>query len=188
MPYRLLWCVIAALGLVGAVVAAQTPRQQTIAENYDTSKPFTFEGMLWGQANLRPPASVYLLVKKEDAKGKTEEWAVEGDSMDKMRAAGYSDDIVKMGAIIRVRGFRARSGANVAETIAGPRRGALARVMDLAKAGRIMYGTEITLADGKRVPFGLAAGSPRGFRLERSSYSILNAITGSARAALRAGR
>jgi hypothetical protein len=161
MPYRILWCVIAALGLAGAVVAAQTPRQRTIAENYDTSKPFTFEGMLWGQANLRPPASVYLLVKNEDAKGKTEEWAVEGDSMDKMRAAGYSDDVVKMGAIIRVRGFRARSGANVADTIAGPRRGALERVMDLAKAGRIMYGTEITLADGKRVPFGLAAGSPR---------------------------
>ena len=89
-----------------------------------------------------------------------------GDSMDKMRAAGYSDDIVKMGAIIRVRGFRARSGANVADTIAGPRRGALARVMDLAKAGRMMYGTEIALADGRRVPFGLATGSPRGFRPE----------------------
>jgi hypothetical protein len=155
-------CVVAASALISAATAAQTPRQLVIAENYDTSKPFTFEGMLWGQATLRPPASVYLLVKSEDSKGKTEEWAVEGDSIDKMRVAGYSDDIVRMGATISVRGFRAKRGANVVDTIAGPRRGALARVMDLAKAGRIMYGTQITLADGKKVPFGSAAG----FRLE----------------------
>jgi hypothetical protein len=167
MRHRIWWCVIGALGLVGAAVAAQTPRQRLIAENYDTSKPFTFEGLLWGQATLRPPASVYLLVKNENSKGKTEEWAVEGDSIDKMRAAGYSDDIVKMGAIISVRGFRARPGANVADTIAGLRRGALERVMDLAKARRIMYGTEITLADGKKVPFGLAAGGRYGSGLNR---------------------
>jgi hypothetical protein len=158
---------IAALGLVSAADAGQTPRQRIIAENYDTSKPFTFEGMLWGQATLRPPASVYLLVKKEDSKGKTEEWAVEGDSIDRMRVAGYSDDIVKMGAIISVRGFRAKPGANVADTIAGPRRGALERVMDLAKAGRIMYGTQITLADGKTVPFGSAAGGRYGSGFNR---------------------
>jgi Family of unknown function (DUF6152) len=166
MRHRICWGMIAALGLVSAGVDAQTPRQRMIAENYDTSKPFTFEGLLWGQATLRPPASVYLLVKNEDSKGKTEEWAVEGDSIDKMRVAGYSDDIVKMGAIISVRGFRAKPGVNVADTIAGPRRGALERVMDLAKAGRIMYGTQITLADGKKVPFGSAAGWPLGFRRE----------------------
>jgi hypothetical protein len=157
MRHRISLCLMAALGLAGAAVGAQTSRARTIAEHYDTSKPFMFEGLLWGQATLRPPASVYLLVKNEDAKGKTEEWAVEGDSIDRMRVAGYSDDIVKMGATITVRGFRAKAGANVANTIAGPRRGALERVMDLAKAGRIMYGTEITLADGRKVPFGSAA-------------------------------
>jgi hypothetical protein len=158
MRYRIRWCMIAALGLVGAAVAAQTPRQRMIAENYDTSKPFTFEGVLWGQATLRPPAPVYLLIKKEDSTGKSEEWAVEGDSIDKMRVVGYSDDIVRMGASVTVRGFRARPGAKVADTIRGARRGALERVMDLAKAGRIMYATQITLADGKKVPFGSAAG------------------------------
>ena len=34
------------------------------------------EGLLWGQATLRPPAPVYLLLKKEDSTGKSEEWAV----------------------------------------------------------------------------------------------------------------
>ena len=157
MRHRIWSCTIAVTGLVAAAVAAQTPRQRMIAENYDTSKPFTAEGVLYGQATLRPPASVYLLIKKEDSTGKSEEWAVEGDSIDRMRVAGYSDDIVKMGAFISVRGFRAKAGANVVRTIAGPRRGALERVMDLAKAGRIMYGTEITLADGKKVPFGSVA-------------------------------
>jgi hypothetical protein len=82
---------------------------------------------------------------------------VEGDAIDKMRAAGYSDHTVRMGAIVSVRGFRAKPGAKVADRIPGARRGALERVMDLAKAGHIMYGTQITLPDGKKVPFGLAA-------------------------------
>jgi hypothetical protein len=156
MRHRM-WCLIAALGLVGAAVPAQTPRQRMIAQNYDTSKPFTFEGLLWGQATLRPPAPVYLLIKNAGSTGKSEEWAVEGDAIDKMRLAGYSDDIVRAGAVITVRGFRAKPGARVADTIPGVRRGALERVVDLAKAGRIMYGTQITLADGKKVPFGSAA-------------------------------
>ena len=171
MRHGIWWCMVAALGLVSAAVAAQTPRQRMIAENYDTSKPFTFEGMLWGQATLRPPASVYLLVKNEDSKGRIEEWAVEGDSIDRMRVAGYSDDIVKVGAIISVLGFRAKPGANVAATIAGPRRGALERAMDLAKAGRMMYGIQIILADGRKVPFGSAAALPPGFRLEPPNSS-----------------
>ena len=158
MRHRIGWCLIAAIGLVGAAVAAQTPRERIIAQNYDTLKPFTFEGLLWGQATLRPPAPVYLLIKKEDSTGKSEEWAVEGDAIDKMRVAGYSDDIVRMGAIVRVRGFRAKPGAKVADTIPGARRGALERVVDLAKAGHIMYGTQIILPDGKKVPFGSAAG------------------------------
>jgi hypothetical protein len=61
--------------IAGAAVLAQTPRQRMIAQNYDMLKPFTFEGLLWGQATLRPPAPVYLLLKKEDSRGKSEEWA-----------------------------------------------------------------------------------------------------------------
>jgi hypothetical protein len=60
MRHRIWWCMIAAFGLVGAAVVAQTPRQRMIAQNYDTLKPFTFEGVLWGQATLRPPAPVNL--------------------------------------------------------------------------------------------------------------------------------
>ena len=158
MRNRTCWSTVAVLGLVGAALAAQTTRQQMIAKNYDTSKPFTFEGALYGQATLRPPAPVYLIIAKEDGRGRREEFAVEGDAIDQMRKAGYSDDIVRVGASVTVHGFRARPGAKVADTIPGARRGALERVMDLAKAGRIMYGTQITLADGKKVPFGSAAG------------------------------
>ena len=156
MRHRHWSCTVAALGLLGAAIAAQSTRQQILAQNYDTSKPFTFEGALYGQATLRPPAPVYLIIAKEDGRGKREEWAVEGDAIDQMRKAGYSDDLVRVGASVTVRGFRAKPGAKIA--IPGAQRGALERVMDLAKAGRIMYGTQIILADGKKVPFGSAVG------------------------------
>ena len=35
-----------------------------------------------------------------------------------------------------------------------PIRGAIARAFDLAKQGRLILGTEITLQDGTRLPFG----------------------------------
>ena len=167
MGCRICWCAVAAIGLVSAATAAQTTRQQVIARNYDTSKPFTFDGALYGQATLRPPAPVYLIIAKEDSRGRREEWAVEGDAIDQMRKAGYSDDIVRVGASVTVHGFRARPEARVADTIPGARRGALERVMDLAKQGRIMYGTQITLADGKKVPFGSAVSDAARFRIPR---------------------
>lgn len=155
MEQRIPRFVIIALGVLTATAAAQTSRQLVIAQNYDTSRPFSFSGMLYGQATLDPPASVYLLIKNETSPNKSEDWAVEGDAIDRMRAAGYSDDIVRMGMVVTVRGFRAKKGAAVVDTIAGPKRGALEHVMALAKAGHIMYGVEITLPDGKKVPFGL---------------------------------
>jgi hypothetical protein len=55
MRHGIWWCMVAALGLVSAAVAAQTPRQGMIAENYDNSKPSTFEGMLGGQRRCARP-------------------------------------------------------------------------------------------------------------------------------------
>jgi len=63
MRYRIWWCTIAALGLVGAAAAAQTLQQRVIVQNYDTSTPFTFEGLL-GSGDTAP-ARTRLLVNQE---------------------------------------------------------------------------------------------------------------------------
>jgi len=159
-------------GVAGVLIAGMPTvmAHHAFGGEFDANRPVLLKGKVVKVELVNPHAWIHIAAaevtlagEKKDLKGQTEEWAVEGDSIDKMRVAGYSDDIVRMGAIIRVHGFRAKPGANVVDTIAGPRRGALARVMDLAKAGRIMYCTQITLADGKNVPFGSAAG---GFRPE----------------------
>ena len=59
-----------------------------------------------------------------------------------------------MGVFITVVGLRATPGKRPEDRMPKPVRGALERARDLAKEGRLIYGTEITAADGTRVPFG----------------------------------
>ena len=121
---------------------------------YDKTKQVTVKGMLIGSATTKPPYSVYLLISAEDAKGNVQQWAVEGDSIVELRKRGHKDDALTMGEVITVRGHPAMRGKRPEERMPKPVRGALERALALAKAGRLIYGTEITLADGTKVPFG----------------------------------
>ena len=59
-----------------------------------------------------------------------------------------------MGETITVTGHPAKAGKKPEERMPKPIRGALARAFDLAKEGRLILGTEITRADGAKIPFG----------------------------------
>jgi hypothetical protein len=131
-------------------VFSQTPLDQV----YDKTKQVTVKGMLIGSATTRPPYSVYLLVSAQDAKGNVLQWAVEGDSIVELRKRGHKDDALTMGEVITVSGHPARPGKHPEDRMPKPVRGALERAFELAKAGRLIYGTEITLADGTKIPFG----------------------------------
>jgi hypothetical protein len=145
-----------AVGAVVMVVLAGPLRaQHSIAQDYDTAKPLTLKGILIGMANLPAPNPTYLLVEVRDASGHEEQWAVEGHATATLRQAGWSSDTLKGGESISVVVYRARPGAHVAETVPAPRPGrALERVLELAKAGRLAHGTEITLPDGHKLMFG----------------------------------
>lgn len=128
--------------------------QTALDQGYDQAKQVTVTGMLIGSAAPKPPYSVYLLISTQDAKGNVKQWAVEGDSIDALRRRGHKDDALRMGETITVTGHPAKAGKKPEERMPKPIRGALARAFDLAKEGRLILGTEITLTDGTRVPFG----------------------------------
>ena len=129
-------------------------QQPALDQVYDKTKQVVVTGMLIGSATTRPPYSVYLLISTRDAKGNVEQWAVEGDSIDELHRRGHKDDALTMGEVITVTGHPARPGKRPEERMPKPVRGALERAFDLAKEGRLIYGTEITLESGTRIPFG----------------------------------
>jgi hypothetical protein len=135
-------------------VLSQPVSRPAVDQVYDKTRQVTIKGMLIGSATTKPPYSVYLLISAEDAKGNVQQWAVEGDSIDELHKRGHKDDALTMGEVITVTGHPPRPGKRPEERMPKPARRAVARAFDLAKEGRLIYGTEITFADGTKIPFG----------------------------------
>ena len=149
-----LWIFAATVALFTFPVPETLHSQTAPDQGYDRAKQVTVTGMLIGSAAPTPPYSVYLLISTQDAKGNVKQWAVEGDTTDVLRKRGHKDDALRMGETITVTGHPAKAGKKPEERMPKPIRGALARAFALAKEGRLILGTEITLADGTKVPFG----------------------------------
>jgi hypothetical protein len=130
--------------------------QSTTPQLYDSGKRVTVTGMLVGSAAPSPPQSVYLLVTATDAKGNEQHWAIEGDSIDELKRRGWKDDALTMGEEITVTGHPPRAGQRPQDRMSAAvrGRGAMQRAFTLANEGRLILGTEITRADGKKIPFG----------------------------------
>jgi Family of unknown function (DUF6152) len=145
------WLVVATstLLLADALIA-----QTTLDQVYDNNKQVKVTGMLIGSATPQPPYSVYLLISTRDAKGNVVQWAVEGDSIAELHKRGHRDDSLTMGETMTVVGYPAKPGLHPEERMPKPIRGAIERAFDLAKQGRLIYGTEIIRSDGTKVPFG----------------------------------
>jgi hypothetical protein len=140
--------------LTTSLSSVPVAQQPALDQEYDKTKQVVVKGMLIGSATPKPPYSVYLLISTRDANGNVQQWAVEGDSIDELHKRGHKDDALTMGEVITVTGHPARPGKRPEERMPKPVRGALERAFDLAKDGRLIYGTEITLAGGTKIPFG----------------------------------
>jgi hypothetical protein len=151
-PFSLRTAVVATLAMV--LSSAPVAQQPALDQVYDKTKKVVVTGMLIGSATTKPPYSVYLLISTRDDKGEIVQWAIEGDSIAELHERGHKDDALTMGEVITVTGHPARTGQHPEERMPKPVRGALERAFDLAKEGRLIYGTEITLEAGNKIPFG----------------------------------
>ena len=82
----------------------------SFAAEYDSTKPVSVTGTLTKVEWMNPHIWFYLDVK--DEKGVVTTWAFSAAPPGVLMRRGISKDVLKLGSIIRVEGFRAKDGSN----------------------------------------------------------------------------
>ena len=101
----------ATLVVLLALFAASLPASahHSFAAAFDMQQPITVQGTIV-QVRLENPHSWFFLDVK-DASGKVERWAFEAGTPSGMIRNGYKKDVIKQGAQVTIRGFRARDAS-----------------------------------------------------------------------------
>ena len=99
--------VLSVLVVLGMVVPAWA--HHSFAAAYDLTQPVTVHGTIT-QVLLRNPHS-WFLIDVKDANGKVEEWSFEAGTPSGMIRNGYKPGIIKAGAEVTIKGFRARDAS-----------------------------------------------------------------------------
>ena len=104
MKHRVFTILFSALAIAGAGIPAWA--HHSFAAAYDLSAPITVKGTI-NEVLLRNPHS-WFRVDVKDENGKVEEWSFEAGTPSGMIRNGYKPDIIKQGAVVTIKGFRAR--------------------------------------------------------------------------------
>ena len=100
------------LAFLAAVLAAAVPLagHHSFAAEYDASKPVDVTGTLTRVEWTNPHIWFYLDVK--DEKGTVTNWGFSAAPPGVLMRRGIQKEVLKIGAVIHVQGFRARDGSN----------------------------------------------------------------------------
>ena len=95
---------------MAALLMAAAPLfgHHAFSAEFDATAPVKLEGPITKVELINPHAWIHMSVK--DAKGKTEEWMVEGGTPNTLQRRGITRDTLKVGAVVLVEGFRAKDG------------------------------------------------------------------------------
>ena len=98
--------------IVGCSIAAVTPLLAHHSETaeYDRSKPVKVTGVIKKVEWQNPHIWFYVDVK--DTGGKTITWGFSGGPPAFLMRQGIRQDVLKIGDVVKVEGFRARDGSN----------------------------------------------------------------------------
>ena len=96
-------------GLVGLGMGVPAWAHHSFAAAYDMKDAITVHGVI-NQVLLRNPHSWFVLDVK-DANGKVVQWSFEAGTPSGMIRNGYKPNIIKAGAEVTIKGFRARDAS-----------------------------------------------------------------------------
>lgn len=96
--------------LLAFVVVPHVQAHHSFATEYDRTKPVSVTGVV-KKVEWRNP-HIWFYVDVTDARGKTVTWGFSGGPPAFLMRQGIRQDVLKIGDVVKVDGFRARDGSN----------------------------------------------------------------------------
>ena len=100
---------VLAAGLVTLGIGLPAWAHHSFAAAYDLSNPITVHGVI-NQVLLRNPHSWFMIDVKNES-GQVEHWAFEAGTPSGMIRNGYKPNVIKSGAEVTIKGYRARDAS-----------------------------------------------------------------------------
>ncbi|MBZ5633166.1 MAG: hypothetical protein LAO55_08555 [Acidobacteriia bacterium] len=100
---------VLASGLIALCMGAPAWAHHSFAAAYDMGNAITVHGTI-KEVLLRNPHS-WFVIDVKDASGKVEQWSFEAGTPSGMIRNGYKPTVIKQGAEVTIKGFRARDAS-----------------------------------------------------------------------------